>query len=65
MRVAVAPDLQPVLTALLRCMVAIGCTIRFGPPPRGTNERAVLRALKDMYSAWLLSHPNLACMYFA
>ena len=43
---AVSPQLQPVATILTRALVCAGCSVRFGPAPRGRHERAVAAALR-------------------
>ena len=43
---AVSPQLQPLATILTRVLVCAGCSVRFGPAPRGRHERAVAAALR-------------------
>jgi hypothetical protein len=45
---AVSPSLQQIAYVLLRALICAGCSIRFGPAPRGGKERAVAAALNTL-----------------
>ena len=45
---AVSPSLQQIASVLLRALICAGCSIRFGPAPRGGHERAVAAALNTL-----------------
>ena len=44
-RCSVSGELQPILSSMLRCLVSIGCELRFGAPPRSSLERSTADAL--------------------